>query len=229
MGILLASALGLVVGIELTLPVPFFHEQGTDADRINLVSDVVLAGIVTCGFSVFYNTAWQHVWMAIVGGMAGHGLRYLALDAGCRLEAATFLGGLTVGAIGAWMARSSKTPVAVIAFAGAVTMIPGLSLYRALGGALRLARLPELVDPGIVARTLGNDLQGCIVVSGLVLGLVLGARAVLVFTGKRDAPMGLRPGHELDQAAPRVAAEPADHPEPAMCPTESALHDTAND
>ena len=82
------------------------------------------------------------------------------MEAGCRLEAATFLGGLAVGVISAWMARSRKMPVAVIAFAGAVTMIPGLHIYRALGGALRLARLGEMTDPGTVALTFGNAYKG---------------------------------------------------------------------
>src|SRR5262249_5249645 len=136
MGILLASALGVVLGVELTLPGPLLPERGGHVDHLNLVSDMVLAGIVTCGFAVFYNTSWRQLWMALVGGMAGHGLRFVTLEMGGTLEAATFLGGLTVGIIAAWMARFSKTPVAVIAFAGAVTMIPGLSLYRALGGAL---------------------------------------------------------------------------------------------
>ena len=40
------------------------------ADRLNLVTEVVLAGIVTCGFAVFYNTAWRQIGMAVVGGMA---------------------------------------------------------------------------------------------------------------------------------------------------------------
>ena len=58
-GILLASALGIVLGVELTLPDPLLPEQGASADRLNLASDMVLAGIVTCGFAVFYNTAWR--------------------------------------------------------------------------------------------------------------------------------------------------------------------------
>jgi uncharacterized membrane protein YjjP (DUF1212 family) len=227
-GILLASALGIVLGVELTLPDPFFPEQGASADHLNLVSDVVLAGIVTCGFAVFYNTAWRQLWMAAVGGMAGHGIRFLALEAGCRLEAATFLGGLTVGAISAWMARSSKMPVAVIAFAGAVTMIPGLSLYRALGGALQLARSPDVADPQTAAGTLGNALQGCLVVSGLALGLILGARAVLALAGERDAPMGSRVGHDPDDAVSQVAAEPVDHPESAGRLAERVLHGPCN-
>jgi uncharacterized membrane protein YjjP (DUF1212 family) len=185
-GILLASALGIVLGVELTLPASFLAERGGATGDLNLVSAMALAGIVTGGFAVFYNTAWRQLWMATVGGMAGHGLRFLALQAGCGLETATFLGGLAVGTISACMARSSRTPFAVIAFAGAVTMIPGLSLYRALGGGLRLARLPEMADPGVMAATIGNALQGCLVVGGLSLGLILGARAVLALLGDRD-------------------------------------------
>jgi uncharacterized membrane protein YjjP (DUF1212 family) len=185
-GILLASAAGIVIGVELTLPDTGVAGHTASPEELNLVSDMALAGIVTCGFAVFYNTAWRHLWMAAVPGMVGHGLRFLALEAGYRLEGATFLGGLMVGVISAWMASFSKTPVAVIAFAGAVTMIPGLSMYRALGGALQLARLAGDSDPETVARTLGHALQGCLVVGALALGLILGARAVLALAGSRD-------------------------------------------
>ncbi len=185
-GILLASALGIVLGVELTLPGPVFAEPGAGGGRLNLIADVVLAGVVTCGFAVFYNTAWRHVGMAAAGGMAGHGLRFLALEAEYSLEAATFLGGLAVGAISSWMARANRTPVAVIAFAGAVTMIPGLSLYRALAGAVQLARSPGTADPTAVAETLGHALQGCLVVGGLTLGLILGARVVQALAREPD-------------------------------------------
>jgi uncharacterized membrane protein YjjP (DUF1212 family) len=189
-GILLASALGVVLGVELTLPDPLFLEQGGSADRLPIVWTVALAGVVTFGFAVFYNTAWRQLWMAMVGGMAGNAVRWLALALAAeaaerRLAAATFLGGLTVGAISAWMARSSKTPVAVIAFAGAVTMIPGLNLYRALGGALQVARSAEMAQPSMVAATLGNAFHAGLVVSLLVLGLILGARVGLALARER--------------------------------------------
>jgi uncharacterized membrane protein YjjP (DUF1212 family) len=196
-GILLASTLGIVLGIELTLPGPLPTDQSANVDHLNLFSDMVLAGIVTCGFAVFYNTAWRQVGMAVVGGMAGHGLRFLALEGGCRLEVATFVGGLAVGVVAGWMARSGKTPVAVLAFAGAVTMMPGLHIYRALGGALQLARLATEASPAAMAGTLGNASQACLVVSGLALGLVFGARAVLALGREPDparvSPVGSRP------------------------------------
>jgi uncharacterized membrane protein YjjB (DUF3815 family) len=184
-GILLASALGIALGVELTLPGSLPPDEGANEDHLNLVSDMALAGIVTCGFAVFYNTAWRQVGMAVVGGMVCHGLRFLALESGYRLETATFLGGLAVGAVSGWMARSGKTPVAVIAFAGAVTLMPGLHIYRALGGALQLARLTTETDPAAMAGTLGNASQACLVVSGLALGLIFGARAVLALGGNR--------------------------------------------
>jgi uncharacterized membrane protein YjjB (DUF3815 family) len=144
--------------------------------------------------------------------MAGHGLRFLALEVGCWLEVATFLGGLTVGAVSAWMARSIKAPVAVIAFAGAVTMIPGLSLYRALGGTLQMARLGDSADPGTVAATLGHGLQGCLVVTALVLGLILGSRAVLNLAGEREASISRHGGgsfHEdLEKSLAQGSREP---------------------
>jgi uncharacterized membrane protein YjjP (DUF1212 family) len=227
-GILLASALGIVLGVELTLPGPLLPEQGTSADHLNLVSDVVLAGIVTCGFAVFYNTAWGQVGLAAVGGMAGHGFRYLALGAGSSVVVATFLGGLAVGVVSAWIARSGKTPFAVIAFAGAVTMMPGLHMYRALAGALQLARLTNETEPAAMAGTLGNALQACLVVSGLALGLILGARAVLALAGGRDSPKRSRVGHGPDEATPRVAAEPVDHPESASRLPERVPHDPGN-
>ena len=171
------TALGIIIGIELTLgqiPVGETRVGG----ELNVFSDMLFAGIATCGFAVAYNTSWRHVVMAAVGGMFGHGLRFLALEGGWSLEAATFVGGLSVGVVSACIAKSTKTPVAVIAFAGAVTMMPGLQMYRALGGALRIAHLPDIVDPSAMAATLGFALQASLVAGALALGLVVGLRVI---------------------------------------------------
>jgi uncharacterized membrane protein YjjB (DUF3815 family) len=127
---------------------------------------------------VIYNTTWPHVGMATVGGMAGHGLRFLALQAEFTLETATLLGGLAVGLVSAWFARSSRAPLAAIAFAGAVTMMPGLQIYRALNGTLKLARLKSAMDLSAVADTLGNASQACLVVGALAVGFIVGARII---------------------------------------------------
>jgi uncharacterized membrane protein YjjP (DUF1212 family) len=225
-GILLASALGIALGVELTIPGVRLPEHGADADRLNLLSDVALTAVVTCGFAVYYNTAWGQVGLAAVGGMVGHGLRFLALDAGSRLEAATFLGGLAVGVVSAWMVRASKLPVAVIAFAGAVTMMPGLHIYRALAGALQLARGAGQTDPTIVADTLGNAFQACLVVSALALGVVVGARTVLALAGEPDFPTKSPAATDAVNAAGRSAAVTGPHHRPTDQPAERMFNDT---
>jgi uncharacterized membrane protein YjjB (DUF3815 family) len=177
-GILIASALGIVIGLQLTLQ-ELPTEGAARSGHLNLATDMLLAAVVTCGFAVFYNTPWRYVAMAAAGGMAGHGLRFLAIKAGYHIEVATFLGGFAVGATSAWLARSGRLPIAVIAFAGAVTMMPGMAMFRSLGGGLQLARLLGRTDPADVAATLGSALQATLVLGGLALGLVFGARAML--------------------------------------------------
>src|SRR5262249_36985631 len=101
------------------------------------------------------------------------------------------------------------------------TMLPGLSLYRALGGALQLARSPELVDSTALIGTLSNAFQGCLVVSSLALGLILGTRAVLTLTGALDSPPGAHLGQDSDQAAHHAATESASR-EPTSTPSAGA-------
>jgi len=125
--------------------------------------------------------------MTAFGGMAGHGVRFLALQHAFPLEVATFFGGFVVGAVAVWMGRSTRAPVAVIAFAGAVTMIPGSSFYRALGGMLRLARLSAESDPALVSSTLTNAAEGFVVAGGLALGLLIAIRSFDSFAGQRGA------------------------------------------
>jgi uncharacterized membrane protein YjjB (DUF3815 family) len=228
-GVLLASALGVVLGIELTLSGPLVTGQDVPADHLNVGSDMLLAGIVTCGFAVFYNTPWPQLARAVLGGMAGHGLRFLAVEAGWRLEAATLLGGLAVGVVSAWMARSNKSPVAVIAFAGAVTLMPGLQMYRFLRGALELARLKNETDLSTIAETLGNGFHACLVVSALALGLVVGARVVLGLTSERDAPTTSSLGSQPVEAYTLESGQTRLPSEPASCLPEMVSQDAVND
>jgi uncharacterized membrane protein YjjP (DUF1212 family) len=183
---LVAIALGVVVGVELILQDVPWAEEAAKADHLNLVLDALLAGIVTIGFALVYNTGWSHVGLATVGGMAGHGLRFLALEGGWALPLATFVGGAAVGAVSTWVVRSYKVPFAVIAFAGAVTMMPGLQIYRALSGALRLARLDKTAGLPLVAETLGDATQACLVVIALSVGLIVAPRVVLLLAGEPD-------------------------------------------
>jgi uncharacterized membrane protein YjjB (DUF3815 family) len=186
--ILIAIALGVVVAVEIIFPGLPPLEDNAKADYLNVATDMLLAGVVTIGFAVYYNTAWAHVGLATIGGMAGHGLRFLALGAGWGLVPATFVGGAAVGVIAAWIGRSYRIPLAVAAFAGAVTMMPGLQIYRALSGSLRIARLNDAADRTLIAGTLGNALQSWLVVIALAIGLIIASRFALLLAGETRLP-----------------------------------------
>lgn len=177
--ILLSSALGVVIGMEVLLPNPPDITPNARTGHLNLPLDMLLAGIVTSGFALFYNVAWKHVGMAMLGGMIGHGLRYIALDFGWNMQFATFLGALAVGVVSAWISRSYKVPFAVIAFAGAVTMMPGVQMYRSLRGLLQLAR--DSADLPAAAATLSDGSQAFLIVCALGLGLIVAIRVVDLF------------------------------------------------
>lgn len=177
--VLIASALGIVLAARVVLPLGELPSRSFDRPGLSLFSDMILAGVATCGFAAFFNVPWRELGLASIGGMAGHGVRYLALDSEFPLETASFLGGLTVGLISAAITASNRASIVAIAFAGTVTMIPGLSFYRALGGALRLARQGENATEPLTAATLGHACQALVVVSGLAMGVILGIRLVL--------------------------------------------------
>lgn len=179
--ILVAAGLGLLIGVELSISSLPELRQSFVTDQPSLLVDMFLAGIVTAGFSVYYNTSWPLVGLTIVGGAIGHGLRSLAIRADWSLEAATFLGGFAVGAVSTWLARSSKAPVAVIAFAGAVTMMPGLQIYGALRGVVQLARLQQGAELPTITAMLANGAESVAVVAALGLGLIVSTRLLQIF------------------------------------------------
>ena len=89
-----------------------------------------------------------------------------------------------MGIVSAMIARGTKSPFAVIAFAGAVTMMPGVQFYRSLGGFLKLARLSDLGSDPSLELVLGNTSQACVVSGALALGLIVGLRVVSFVAGR---------------------------------------------
>jgi uncharacterized membrane protein YjjP (DUF1212 family) len=176
--IVMASAVGIVWGIEITLPEVPIATHDAVMEQLTLIADMGLAALVTCGFALFYNATWQQTLLAAVGGMAGHGARFVALGFAIRVEIATLIGGLVVGAVAAWIGRKRMTPVAVIAFAGAVTMMPGVQMYRALAGTLKVSRLRGNADPELLAAAMGHAFQSAVVVLALALGLIIAEKAI---------------------------------------------------
>jgi len=147
----------------------------SESMRLTLLLDVVLAGVAACGFAVFYNAPWRFVWVSIVCGMAGHGVRYVSLEY-LGIEIATLFASLAIGLIAGAAADRLRLPFSSVAFAGAVPMMPGVLIYQSFGGAMRLSSAGAAAEPALAAATLALFLKSFFVVGAMALGLLVGAR-----------------------------------------------------
>jgi uncharacterized membrane protein YjjP (DUF1212 family) len=185
--ILLAAAIGVLIGAELTVGLTPGSEVSSSALPLTLSLDVLLAGVAACSFGAFYNTPRQVLWVSIVCGMVGHGLRYVCLEQGLTVDVATLVGCVAVGAIGNTAANRLHLPFASVAFAGAVPMMPGVFIYQSIAGAARLAIAGTAADASMVAATAALSSRAAFVVGAIALGLLIGASLTARLTDARQA------------------------------------------
>jgi uncharacterized membrane protein YjjB (DUF3815 family) len=174
-GILIATALGVVLGGWLTLGPVTLSTLPSEAMRLTLPLDMALAGVAACGFGALYNAPWRVLWVSILCGMVGHGLRFLSLEH-LSLGVSTLLACLAIGLIAKVAADRLHLPFSAVAFAGAVPMMPGVFIYQSIAGAMRLSAAGTAADPALAAATLALSSKSIIVVAAMALGLVVGAR-----------------------------------------------------
>jgi uncharacterized membrane protein YjjP (DUF1212 family) len=174
-GILIAAALGIVLGGWLTLGPAALSTTPSAAMPLTLLLDVALAGVAACGFGVFYNAPWRILWVSILCGMVGHGLRYVCLEH-MSVEVATLLACLAIGLIANGAANRLHLPFSAVAFAGAVPMMPGVFIYQSLAATMRLSAAATAADPALAATALALAAKSVFVVGAMTIGLLVGAR-----------------------------------------------------
>ncbi len=182
-GILIATALGVVLGGWLTLGPATLSTSPSEAMQLTLALDMALAGVAACGFGAFYNAPWRVLWVSILCGMVGHGLRYVCLDH-MSVEISTLFACLAIGLIANAAANRLRLPFSALAFAGAVPMMPGVFIYQSIAGAMRLSAAGTAADPALAAATLALSFKSVFVVGAMALGLLVGARLANLAIGE---------------------------------------------
>jgi uncharacterized membrane protein YjjP (DUF1212 family) len=175
--IMLAASLGIFLGGWLTLGMTTVPPWDNSASQIPLWADVILAGVAACGFGAVYNAPWRVLWTSILCGMVGHGIRYLGLEYGAGLVMSTFIACAVIGVFAASFVERLRVPFAAVAFAGAVPMMPGVLMFRGIGGAMEISVAGTHATSALFASTLTNIFTATFVVGAMGVGLLLGARA----------------------------------------------------
>jgi uncharacterized membrane protein YjjP (DUF1212 family) len=173
--ILLAAALGVLVGVRATLGTMGLTAAPSGSVQLTLPLDVVLAGLVATAFGAFYNTPRRILWVVILCGMIGHGVRYLGMEQGMSQVLATLLGCLVIGSTAMIAANAFRLPFATVAFAAAVAMMPGVYIYECFAAALSVSAAGRGADPALVAVSVALFLKSIFIIGAMTLGLLLGA------------------------------------------------------
>jgi uncharacterized membrane protein YjjP (DUF1212 family) len=187
--IMVAASLGIFVGGWLTLGMTTVPPWDSTITHIPLWADVLLAGIAACGFGAVYNAPWRVLWISILCGMLGHGIRYLGLEYGVGLAMSTLVACMVIGVVAASFVERLRIPFAAVAFASAVPMMPGVLMFRAIGGAMEISLAGTQAAPALVASTFSNLFTAGFVVGAMGMGLLMGARVNL---GPLKRMLGMR-------------------------------------
>jgi uncharacterized membrane protein YjjP (DUF1212 family) len=183
-GLLVATALGVVLGGWVVLGPATLSTAPSEAIGLTLPLDMALAGVAACGFGAFYNAPWRVLWVSVVCGMVGHGIRYVCLDY-LSVELSTLFACLAIGLIANAAADRLRLPFSAVAFAGAVPMMPGVFIYQSIAGAMRLSGAGAAADPSLAAATLALTSKSVFVVGAMAIGLLAGARIASLASRRR--------------------------------------------
>jgi uncharacterized membrane protein YjjP (DUF1212 family) len=183
-GILIAAGLGVLLGKWLILGMMPAAATPSATVPLTLLLDVALAGLAACGFGAAFNAPWRVLWISIVGGMVGHGLRFVCLGEGVGLGISTLLACLAIGLISGIAADRRGLPFGALAFASAVPMMPGAFIYEGLAGAVTMSAMGKAVDPAVAAATLALFVKAAFVIGAMAIGLLGGSRLAGLASGK---------------------------------------------
>jgi len=165
-----AIASGLLLGLWISggeLPI------AAPSRPVPLPLDVIAAGLAVGAYASLYSMPWRYIPIPMVIGVVAHTIRWSVLAHGASAYAAAFLGCLFVGVVASPVALRLRLPIAAMAFAAVVSLMPGVFLFRMAAGLATMASLGGDAAPGLADAVLVNAATAVLIILAMGSGLVL--------------------------------------------------------
>ncbi len=180
--VVVAISTGLLLGLALlgvALPVD------PPGRTVPLWQDVVAAGVAVACYSIFFSTQLNMLSWPVAVGMLAHALRWVALNMfGFGVAAGALIACIIVGLILTPISRHSHMPFAAIGFASVVSMIPGVYLFRMMGGLVQMADGAE-TTLSLIQGTISAGMTASIIILAMSLGLIV-PKLIVDYLGNRS-------------------------------------------
>lgn len=94
-----------------------------------IIKQLILSFISTIGFSVLFSSPKKTLGYNGLTGAIGWTIYFITANIFRSNIAATFLGALTVGLLGEFLARVCKKPATIFITSGIIPLVPGAGMY----------------------------------------------------------------------------------------------------
>ncbi len=138
---------------------------------MNFVSDAFFAFASTFGFAVLFNIPRRYLVLASFCGMFGWLAYLFVFSITENAIIASFIGGITVGITGEFMARLKKQPATLFVVPGIIPLVPGYGLYYTMSEILQ-RDYTNAVSVGFEAALVAVSIASAIIIA-TALGRVL--------------------------------------------------------
>jgi uncharacterized membrane protein YjjB (DUF3815 family) len=142
-------------------------------NMLTILEDALWSAVAGVGFAMLFSIPRRLLLACAVCAAVGHAARSLVMFMGLSIEAATLVGAMLVGFMGALFARRWKVPSPIFTITGTIPMVPGVFAYRAMIGFISIVSLDAENGRLLLVEASTDAIKTGLILAAIALGIAL--------------------------------------------------------